>query len=52
MLAFWSLAYASSTELTRREDGNTCTRFSSRVSSTDSSSQATAVRTLVSSVAE
>ena len=39
-------------EPTRSEDGNTCTRFSSRVSSVASSSQDMAVRTRVSSVAE
>ena len=38
-------------DATLREDGNTCTRFSSRVSRTASSNQATAVRTRVSSVA-
>ena len=48
----WSLDCASATEPTRSDDGNTCTRFSSRVSSTASSSQATAVRKRVSSVAE
>ena len=50
--AFSSRARASSSVATRREDGNTCTRFSSLVSSTASSSHATAVRTRVSSVAE
>lgn len=43
---------ASSTELTLNEDGNTFTLFSSRVNRTASSSQETAVRTRVSSVAE
>ena len=46
------LVRASPTEFTRREDGKICTRFSSRLTSFDSSSQDTAVRTLVSSVAE
>ena len=45
MLALASRRSASSTVLTRSEDGNTCTIFSSRVRSCDSSSQATAVRT-------
>ena len=49
---FFSLASTSSFELTRRDEGKTCTRFSSRVNSTASSSQATAVRTRVSSVVE
>ena len=47
-----SLARTSSTVPTRSDEGNTWVRFSSRVSSTASSSQATAVRTRVSSVAE
>ena len=51
MSARSSRARASSSEATRREDGNTWTRFSSLLSSTASSSQATAVRTRVSSVA-
>ena len=45
------IAAASSSVLIRSEDGKTCTRFSSRVRSADSSSHATAVFTLVSSVA-
>ena len=52
ILASASRRSASSTVLTRSEDGNTWTTFSSRVRSCDSSSQATAVRTRVSSVAE
>ena len=52
IFALASCRAASPTVLTRSEDGNTCTTFSSRVRSRDSSSQATAVRTRVSSVAE
>ena len=39
---------ASSTDCTRNDDGNTCTRFSSRLSNAASSNQATAVFTRVS----
>ena len=40
----------SSTEQMRKEDGNTCTQFSSRLSNVASSSQVTALFTRVSSV--
>ena len=52
MPALASRSLASLTEFTRRDAGNTRTEFSSRVRSSDSSSHATAVRTLVSSVSE